>query len=367
MKNWTVGVIGATGRGDYGHHVDTAWLDVPDTKIVGVADADSAGRQKAARRTRCPNTFANYRTMMDEMKPDIVAICPRHLDQHADMMLAAAARGIHCFVEKPFCRTLKEADSIIAACESSHTKVGIAHPTRYAPAMTTIRRLIKDGAIGDVVELRGRGKEDQRGGGEDLWVLGSHIMDMTLALGYVPEWCFASVLQDGERVTAKHVKAGNEGIGPLAGDAVRATFGLKQGITFSFTSYRHAAGRPSRFALRVYGSKGIIEIMENVMPEVWILQNSSWHTGRGQGDWKRISTAGIDQPEPLTDSKFRQRHHIPIVNLLMAIEKKQEPKCGMYEGRKIVEMITAVFESHVQNQPVNFPLANRENPLLRLE
>lgn len=366
MPDYTVGVIGATGRGDYGHHVDTAWLDLANTKIVAVADSDAAGRAKAAQRVGCDNTFADYRNMMDEMKPDIVAICPRWLDQHADMMLAAAERGIHCFVEKPFCRTLEEADAIVAACERAHTKVAIAHPTRYAPAMSTIRRLINDEAIGQVVELRGRGKEDRRGGGEDLWVLGSHIMDMVLTLGYEPEWCFASILQDGDRVVAKHVSDGNEGIGPLAGDTVQATFGLQRGITYSFNSLRSAGGRPSRFALRIYGSAGIIEIIEGVLPEVWILQSSSWNIGRGGGEWKRVSSAGIDQPEGLTDPKFKRRHQVAIEDLLSAIENQREPKCGMYEGCKIVEMIAAVFESHVQNAPVKFPLVNRQNPLLSL-
>lgn len=366
MPNYTVGVIGATGRGDYGHKVDTAWLDLPNTKVVAVADADDNGRQQAAKRLSCDSVFADYRRMMDEMRPDIIAICPRWVDQHADMILTAAERGIHCFMEKPFCRTLKEADAIIAACERSHSKVAIAHPTRYAPAMATIRRLIKDGAIGKVVELRGRGKEDHRGGGEDLWVLGSHIMDMALTLGYEPDWCFASVLQGGESVVANHVTEGNEGIGLLAGDAVRATFGLKQGVTYSFQSYRNAGVRPWRFGLRVYGSEGIIEIFEGVLPEVWILQDSSWNTGRGRSEWKRVTSAGIDKPETLTDTKFKRRHQVAIEDLLSAIENQREPKCGMYEGRKIIEMIAAVFESHVQNSPAEFPLTNRENPLLQL-
>lgn len=366
MPNYSIGIIGATGRGDYGHHVDTAWLDLPNTKIVAVVDADAAGRANAATRLGCENTFADYRKMMDEMRPDIVAICPRWLDQHADMILAAAERGIHCFVEKPFCRSLKEADAIVAMCERSHARVAVSHPTRYAPAMATIRRLINSEAIGQVVELRGRGKEDRRGGGEDLWVLGSHIMDMVLELGYEPEWCFASVLQDGERVAAKHVTKGNEGIGPLAGDAVQATFGLKHGVTYSFNSHRHAGGRPSRFALRVYGSGGIIEIIEGVLPEVWILKSSSWNIGRGGGEWKRVSSAGIDQAEGLSDPKFNRRHQVAIEDLLSAIENQREPKCGMYEGRKIIELISAVFESHVQNAPVEFPLTNRENPLLSL-
>ncbi|MCP4857192.1 MAG: Gfo/Idh/MocA family oxidoreductase [Fuerstiella sp.] len=367
MANYKVGVVGATGRGNYGHGVDTAWLDLPNTKIVAVADADEAGRISTAKRVGCTDVYADYREMMNATKPDIVAVCPRWLDQHADIMLEAVQRGIHCYVEKPFCRNLTEADAIVKACEMSHARVAVAHPTRYAPALQTIRRLISDGAIGQVVELRGRGKEDRRGGGEDLWVLGSHIMDMVLNLGFDPEWCFASVLTDGEPVTAANVYDGNEGIGPLAGDAVRATYGLRQGITYSFASYRHAGASPTRFALRVYGSEGIIEIQENVLPEVWILQSRSWNTGRGGGEWKRISSAGIDMPEPLTDPKFKRRHHVPIEDMLSAIEQRREPKCGVYEGRRIVEMIAAVFESHRVSGPVPLPLKTRVNPLTLMD
>ena len=117
MRDYKIGVIGATGRGNYGHSLDTAWLDIPNTTIVAIADEDASGLAAAAKRTGCGNTFSDYRTMLDAAKPDIVAVCPRWLDQHAEMLIAAADRGIHSFVEKPFCRTLKEADSIIAACE----------------------------------------------------------------------------------------------------------------------------------------------------------------------------------------------------------------------------------------------------------
>ncbi|MFK2836493.1 gfo/Idh/MocA family oxidoreductase, partial [Salmonella enterica subsp. enterica serovar Weltevreden] len=88
--------------------------------------------------------------------------------------------------------------------------------------------MIASGKIGRVLELRGRGKEDAtRGGGEDLWVLGTHIMDLIRLFGGDPTWCFAQVLQGGRRVTKADVVEGNEGIGPLAGDAVNAMYGLE--------------------------------------------------------------------------------------------------------------------------------------------
>ena len=38
--------------------------------------------------------------------------------------------------------------------------------------------MVDEGDIGEVLELRGWGKEDHRGGGEDLWVLGSRVMNL---------------------------------------------------------------------------------------------------------------------------------------------------------------------------------------------
>ena len=45
-----VGVIGHTGRGNYGHGLDTVWLKLPDTEIMAVADAHVNGLANALRR-----------------------------------------------------------------------------------------------------------------------------------------------------------------------------------------------------------------------------------------------------------------------------------------------------------------------------
>ncbi len=106
---------------------------------------------------------------------------------HRDMVLAAAesgARGI--YLEKPFCRTLAEADQIIAACERRGVKLALAHRNRYHPTLPVVARMVKDGAIGRLLELRGRGKEDQRGGLEDLWTLGSHVLNVAVTLAGPP-------------------------------------------------------------------------------------------------------------------------------------------------------------------------------------
>ena len=49
-QNYRVAAIGRTGRGEYGHGLDKVWLDVPEAKIVAVADNHAGGAAAAAKR-----------------------------------------------------------------------------------------------------------------------------------------------------------------------------------------------------------------------------------------------------------------------------------------------------------------------------
>ncbi len=367
-KKYRIAVIGHTGRGDYGHGLDTCWLSMPETEIVAVADPHDGGRANAQKRTRAPKAFADYREMLEAKKPDIAVIGPRHLDQHHDMFLECAKRGIHAFMEKPMCPTLTEADAMVAAGEKNRVKLALAHQTRYCPRLAMVRKLIEDGAIGKLLELRGRGKEDsRRGGGEDTWVLGSHIMNLIYHLAGEPNWCFAEALQDGRRVTKADVKPGNEGIGPLAADAIHARYGLDNGVTASFDSVRGTGtGRPWRFGLQIFGSKGVLEILTGYMTEVFYLPDPSWSPGRSGKKWLPVTSAGIDKPEPFKgDSRLAGNVEV-CRDLIAAIEQDRQPECSASEGRWTVEMIAAIFESHRHNAPIEFPLKTRVNPLTLL-
>ncbi len=78
---------------------------------------------------------------------------------------------------------------------------------------------------------------------------------MILAIGGAPQWCFATVTQNGKSITARDVVEGNEGIGPLAGDAVHAMYGMPGGAIAYFASVKNAGGSPSRYGLQIYGSR----------------------------------------------------------------------------------------------------------------
>ena len=361
---FSVGVIGATGRGNYGHGLDKVWADVPNSRIIAVADQDEAAAARTAERLGGVRGFTDYRAMLTEMKPDLVAVAPRWLDQHHDMVAAAVesgAKGI--YLEKPMCRTLREADAMVAACEKSGSKLAIAYQTRYSPGLRQAIKLINAGELGTVLEVRGRGKEDRRGGGEDLWVLGSHVMNLMQAVAGEPRWCSARVFEKGDPVSRRHVRDGAEGIGPLAGDAVHASYGFQGSTTGFFDSVRDQGGRPTRFGVTIYGSAGVIQVYHGYVPDIFWLQDSSWSPGRTNKNWVRITSAGVNEPEPLKDRSLHAGNVAACLDLIQAIEQDRQPEASIYEARTSTEMIAGVFESHRLGKPVFFPLENRENPL----
>jgi predicted dehydrogenase len=342
------------------------WSGLPETATVAVADADPAGLSAAQKKLGGAKGFADYRAMLSETKPDIVAIAPRYVDEHRDMILAAidaGARGI--YVEKPFCRSPAEADEIVAACGKRGVKLAIAHRNRYHPAVPVVAALVKDGAIGRLLELRGRGKEDDRGGALDLWVLGAHVLNMIDYFGEGPVACTATVLQDGHPITRADVKDGAEGVGPLAGNEVHARFEMKRGIAAFFDSTQKAGVPAAGFGLQLIGTKGIINLRADTEPVAYLLAGNPFQPSPDARSWTPITSAGIGKPEPIENlARMVSQHTLAGRDLIASIRENRPPLCSVEDGRTIVEMIAAVFESHrLGGQRVPFPLKTRENPL----
>jgi len=353
-----VAVIGRTGRGNYGHNLDVVWKHFDQVRIVAVADEDEAGRRQAAERLGVTRQYADYREMLAKEKPHIVSIAPRWPDCHREMALACAEAGCHVLLEKPMCRSLDEADEIVAAFDRRGLKLAMAHQTRYSPTLDKIREFIDAGKLGDIVEIRGRGKEDHRGGGEDLMVLGVHIMDLMRALAGDPRWCSARVLADSRLVTREDVRDGNEGIGPIAGDEIHATYRFDKGIMGYFSTRRSKDGAVARYGVQIFGTKGVLAMTMSALPTVKVLESVTWSPEPGGPNWTVF--ASTTEPEPAKEA-FGNR--LIVEDLIRAIQTGGQTQCGPRDGRWTIEMIMAAYESHRLNRPVDLPLENRKHPL----
>ena len=364
-----VGVIGHTGRGNYGHGLDTVWLRVDESEIAGVADADAPGLAKAKERLHVEHGFADYRAMLKAVKPEIVAVCPRQPDQHRDMTLAAieaGAKGV--YIEKPLCRTPAEADEIAAACKKHNVKLAVAHRNRYHPTLAAIDKLIAGGGIGKLLEIRGRGKGDRRGGAEDLWVLGSHVLNLIHYFGGRPLSCSAVLRQDGRRATKADVRDGAEALGLLAGNEVHARYEMQRGMVAYFDSIANDGTQNAAFGLQIIGSEGIIDIDCDRHPLAHLVPGNPFKPTENSRPWIPITSAGPGKAEPRDDlAETVSRHVGPARDLINAIRNDRQPVCNVQQGATTVEMICATFASHQQGgKTLALPLVDRDNALARL-
>ena len=365
-----VAVIGHTGRGNYGHGLDTMWLKIDEAKVVAVADADPRGLSLATKRLEGAKGFADYQVMLDEVKPEYVSVCPRHPDQHFKMVLAAiesGAKGIYC--EKPFVRTPAEADALIVAAKKHGTKVAVAHRNRYHPALRHIDELIESGQMGKILELRGKGKGDRRGGGEDLWVLGSHILNLFCYFGGgKPRSCSGMLLQDGQLVTAKDVKPGAEGLGPLAGNEVHARYVMDNGLVAYYESIANDGTSPDGYCFQIIGSKGTVTWHIDRDPVAHFVPGNPYDPANSPRKWIPITSQGVGKDETSPMAIQQVYNHVAAgFDLISSVVANSSPECDIHEAAWTVEMICGVFESHRQEgKIVEFPLPERGNALTRL-
>src|SRR5207344_2177636 len=121
--------------------------------------------------------------------------------QHHAMALASLEAGAHLYMEKPITPTLAEADEILALADKHGLKIAVAYQMRLAPNIVHLKRKLAEGLIGDLVQVRAWGKQDDRAGGEDMLVLGTHLFDMIRNLIGDPAWCTARILHQGHEFT----------------------------------------------------------------------------------------------------------------------------------------------------------------------
>ena len=142
-------------------------------------------------RWQVPNLYADYRQMLADGDLDIVSVCvPTRA--HAEVMQAVAASSVRgVFMEKPICRTLREADEMIAATDAAGIKVVVNHVRSFDPHFRRVRHLIASGAIGQVRSIMAHWHEGMSFGGSHFFDAVRHLLDAE------PTWVFGH-LDEGD-------------------------------------------------------------------------------------------------------------------------------------------------------------------------
>lgn len=133
----------------------------PDAQIAGIF-GNQASRMAHAQATfnisadRVFTDWAACEARLADLKPDVALVCSTTAE-HGLWTQRLAARGMHVLLEKPFATDLADADRAIAASRAAKTRLFINWPARWMPVYQTTQRLIRAGAIGEVIEVHYHG------------------------------------------------------------------------------------------------------------------------------------------------------------------------------------------------------------------
>ena len=152
-------------------------------ELAAVASRTPDNATRYAAEWDIPVAYGSYEELLSDPEIDIIYnSLPNHL--HAEWTIRACDAGKHVLCEKPLALTVAEVDAITAAAKRNNVLVTEAFMYRYHPQTEYVRLLAEQGAIGELILLRGtytytnRRANDYRwlpeAGGGSLWDVGCY-------------------------------------------------------------------------------------------------------------------------------------------------------------------------------------------------
>jgi predicted dehydrogenase len=308
--------------------------------------------------------YTNLEGMLSDTGVQMVSICTPH-PSHADLAVLAARYGVHALVEKPLASELVDCDRAITVCKQAGVKLGVISQRRLYPPVIRMRQAIQAGKIGEPVlatlNVLGwrdqayyqsdpwRGKWDAEGGGVmvnqtvhqlDLlqWLMGP----IDELFGYWENLNHPYIEVEDTAVAVIRFKSGALG-------SVLVSNSQKPG--FYGKIHIHGSNGASVGAQTEGGSPfiaGVTTAVEPPINDIWTVPGEE----RCLPAWQAEDRKAASQIDVMTHYHQRQ-----IEDFLDAIAQDREPLVDGDEGRKVVELFTAVYRSQRDRCPVKFPLA----------
>ena len=228
-------------------------------------------------------TSLDWKAVVNRPDIDVVDVCtPNFL--HPAIAIAAAKAGKHVVCEKPLANTLAEAKDMLAAVQKAGVKHMCGFSYRFAPAVATIKQMLKRKELGRIFHFRAAYQQDwivdpnfpmvwrlvkKHTGSGALGDIGAHITDLCHYLvGEIDEVCAAmqtfikhrpiSESDTGIAGKGKEKRSGTMGTVDVD-DAAVYLARIKDADTLAtFEATRFATGRRNYNSIEIYGSDGSV-------------------------------------------------------------------------------------------------------------
>ncbi len=307
--------------------------------------------------------YTDLDTMLREAQVEAVAICTPH-PLHAAFAVSCLERGVHVAIEKPLAASLADCDAILeAARRGKAIGTTICQRRFYRPSMR-VKDAIDDGKIGKpilgTVNMLGwrdmayyasdpwRGTWAGEGGGV-LINQAPHQIDLLL-------WYMGEVEElYGTWDTLNHP-------GLEVEDTAAAVIRFKSGAIGNIVVSN--SQNPALFGnVRVHGSNGASIGVQTDGGAMFVAGMSGITEPPVNDLWTVAGEEDLLEKYQAEDRAFFESidaiHHFHAVQLndfLCAILENRSPLITLEDGRRTVELITAIYRSKRDKKPVRFPL-----------
>ena len=324
-----------------GRHIERAELSVVCDPIRERADAIASRFNVAA-----DYDIDNF---LSRKNIDAVAVLtPSGL--HPEHVIACARAGKHVVVEKPMALRLQDADEMIRACDEAGVKLFVVKQNRFNVPVLKAREALEAGRFGRLVlgTVRVRWCRDQSYYDQDAWrgtwaydggVLtnqASHHVDML-------EWFFGDVVNVHARATTALVKIETE-------DTAVATLKFRNGALGIIEATTAVRPRDLEGSLSILGEKGAVEIAGFAVNQI-----RHWQFADELSSDKEVIEKFSVNP-PNVYGFGHQAYYRHVVDCL--VYQRAALVDGL-EGRKSLELISALYESIETGQEVSLRFTPR--------
>ena len=342
-------------------HAD-ALTSSPGSRLIGVFDeSPDQMRTFAARYGARP--YASLDAVLADPAVEMVDVCTPH-PTHAAIAVRAASAARHVLVEKPMAPNLADCDAMIAAAARTDVRLGVISQRRWYEPVQRMKQAIRDGKIGapalGTLQLLGWRDEDYyrlaswRGtwsgeGGGVLVNQASHHLDLLQWLmGPVEE-----VFGYWANLNHPYIEVEDSAVAVLrfAGGGIGAII-LSNSQKPGLYGRIHVHGR-SGASVGVQtetGSAFVAGVSTRVEPafnDVWTVPGEE----ESLPTWQREDRERSDRIDPMTFY-----HRLQIEDFLAAIVDHRPPLVTGTDGRKAVELFTAIYASQRTDAPIRLPL-----------
>ncbi|MBT2759560.1 Gfo/Idh/MocA family oxidoreductase [Mesobacillus foraminis] len=335
-----------------------AYLQFPEKcRIVAVCDIYPEKAEKLVAQYQLPaKVYKDYSDLLEHSEIDLVSVCTPPYT-HAETSIAFLNAGIHVVVEKPMASSLEECDRMLEAAKNSGKLLSVVAQNRFTTPMMKLKNVLETRLMGPIVHTQV----------DSFWWRGYSYYDL---------WWRGTWEKEGGGCTLNHA------VHHI--DIFQWMNGMPAEITavMSNTSHDNAEVEDLSIAIARYPDGSLAQITSSVVhhgeEQQLIFQGKK---ARVSVPWKVAASKSKQNGFPEEDSALElelqnvyesqpelkhEGHTGQIHDVLLAVEGEKDLLVDGIQGRRTLELITAIFQSASYGETVRLPL-NPDSPFYTRE